>query len=201
LIVQVSLLYYYHYHYYYYYYEGEYFIAVGDNSTTYSSYNSGISFVNNDPTTVLGDVTSLSSNGTFGFILIATSNSGPSNPAGIYKSNNWLVSQPTSKPSNPSSTNKPTSSKASNKKSHIVLIGVIVGSVVVVGIIAAAIYSFYRHRNKTKPVVPDDVNDHRISITTNHTLNSNLIDRYHHFHYHYYHYILYTYHHHHYYYY
>lgn len=74
---------------------GEYYVAVGDNTTTYSSYDYGASFVNNNPTTTLGDATSITSNGTFSLLVISTSNSGLNNPAGIYTSENWLVLQPT----------------------------------------------------------------------------------------------------------
>ena len=61
---------------------GQYYVAVGDNSTIFSSYNYGKSFVNNNPTTNIGDATGISSNGTFGTIFISTSNSGKNNPSG-----------------------------------------------------------------------------------------------------------------------
>jgi photosystem II stability/assembly factor-like uncharacterized protein len=61
---------------------GQYYVAVGDNSTIFSSYNYGYSFVNNNPTTNIGDATGISSNGSFGIIFIATSNKGSYNPSG-----------------------------------------------------------------------------------------------------------------------
>ena len=62
---------------------GQYYVAVGENSTIFSSYNYGNSFVNNDPTTKIGDATSISSNRSFGVIFIASSNSGENNTAGM----------------------------------------------------------------------------------------------------------------------
>ena len=109
---------------------GQYYVAVGDNSTTYSSYNFGTSFINNNPTSTLGDATGISSNGSFGFIVISTSNSGTNSPAGIYKSTNWLYLQPTTAPTPQPTTATPNT----HPRNHLIII---ICSVVVVVVVVA----------------------------------------------------------------